>query len=641
MSDTVSIGKFTTYLGHLAKSKGTPLNGLPLKKKTLRVSPLLDKNLMGQYEAALTYCCYHSRLSYEFNQSKLLEMFKHLNYTPLVFNKLLSVITKKSIPSGISSVEQPNQVGYFLFNKEHDLPGYISVFDYTTPGSSLIFPGEKIMVVSFRGTLSLTTLLKDLKMVPRALQDVFGDTLFSELAPEIEKRKQDRTLPTGVNPFGAHRGFVNGMKAVYATYMEKIKELLALHPDVKRIFITGHSLGGAYTHIMSMGMAQEKKKNGLFQNQSLHAVSFGAPFTFLKMARDVYNGLLADGHLTLDRVITSARFKDPTFSTTDVIPNLPPNFYHPGFTIDWKEIKTQSRTGRTKHSRELREQFFNITRTKSSFIFGKPKSMNYNSLPTYEEFLSKFLDTAVSSKEYKSLLNSTYAGTIRSESDPLANKIRSTVMKLLGMNSEELKQNEQQIALDQSATEKQAKEQLATESLPENVKSNVQGIQGKASEEQKAIENAYKEEGNPMPPEEQEGGAFVFPTNQETKQYQPNTVVYSCYQNIGMLLPIPIFHLFTCHLNYMGVSWLGCVKQILVELSAQSKTIKVPFRASPDSARQFREVAKLYKNPNSGIYTMVPDGAPLVSNTSMPKAINMPKGGGKTRRIRRSRSTLI
>ena len=68
----ITIKKFSTLLGSLVmEKKKIALNTLSLNKKTLKASMLLDKEIIGQYEAMLTYCCYHSRLAYEFKQSKI------------------------------------------------------------------------------------------------------------------------------------------------------------------------------------------------------------------------------------------------------------------------------------------------------------------------------------------------------------------------------------------------------------------------------------------------------------------------------------------------------------------------------------------------------------------------------------------
>ena len=65
---------FTTYLGTLAQ-----VNGLPMNTSSLKVKAPISKDIVGQYEAILTYFAYHSRLVYEPKIRKAIRMFDFLH----------------------------------------------------------------------------------------------------------------------------------------------------------------------------------------------------------------------------------------------------------------------------------------------------------------------------------------------------------------------------------------------------------------------------------------------------------------------------------------------------------------------------------------------------------------------------------
>ena len=60
----LALAKFTTLLGDLVlKKTGKPLNGRPMNPSTLQLTDLIDKSIVGQYEAILTFCSYFTRLN--------------------------------------------------------------------------------------------------------------------------------------------------------------------------------------------------------------------------------------------------------------------------------------------------------------------------------------------------------------------------------------------------------------------------------------------------------------------------------------------------------------------------------------------------------------------------------------------------
>ena len=139
---------------------------MPMNLKTLQVKTLIPKETLGKYEATLTFCCYIARLNYENRARKTLKAYDLLEYSPLVFNTGLSYLTySKSTDDKIEkNLGKKMPSGFLLYDAKHDTPLSITVFDYTKK-PSLLFGNEKVIVVSFRGTLSIQSALKDLYII--------------------------------------------------------------------------------------------------------------------------------------------------------------------------------------------------------------------------------------------------------------------------------------------------------------------------------------------------------------------------------------------------------------------------------------------------------------------------------------------
>ena len=110
-----------------------------------------------------------------------------------------------------------------------------------------------------------------------------------------------------------------------------------------RLFLTGHSLGGAYASLFAFILAEGKVSDTLPVMQkikSIHLITFGAPCLLSDIARNTFNRHLNSGLITLDRVVSQ---KVPARSAAtqllvggiagpnDVIPTIPAGFSHPGY----------------------------------------------------------------------------------------------------------------------------------------------------------------------------------------------------------------------------------------------------------------------------------------------------------------------
>ena len=575
MQNSVPLAEFTTYLGYLVNSiEHKKLNGQPLLKKTLQITSPIAKDLVGRYEATITECCYFSRLNYENRGRKVIKMFSILDYSPLVFNKALSYLTfSKSNDDRIEkSPEGKVPSGYLLYDGVHDTPLSLSINNIL---------GEKCLVVSFRGTISMRTVLKDLNMVFKNLFELFGNDLFAEEFKEVQERGK-----AIVNPFGAHRGFVTGLINIYPIIIQRMKTLLEAHSDIKRVFITGHSLGGAYANIFGLAIAQMRKKS-LLTMPDLHVITFGAPKTFTSYARNVFNKLLLEKHMTFDRITNRPRFPDPTMMTYDPIPLIPTHMDHPGFSILNPEIKTQSRTGRTKHVSELRNELSGI-KSKAGF-FSKLISRNYNPLPDYPEFFKNFKDSSlITADEYSKLLNTTPGGTIRIGMGP-AGKLIDLIKTLFNATPQEIQEVEKIVDKEMAKEVNELKE--APVEVPQEAVADVKAINA-------MVDKAYSNAGEPTVTDVKQGGSANSNTyKKQTVLEQPNHLVYSCSQ---ITAPVPLAG---CHLGYMGIGWMGA------GINAGSGT---------PGWRGYDKEAVLYET--NGNWTFVSD---------------IKRGGRKTRRNRR------
>jgi hypothetical protein len=151
-------------------------------------------------------------------------------------------------------------------------------------------------------------------------------------------------------------------KKVASSFLEllndgiKILEKLVLDYNPKRLFLTGHSLGGALSSIFTLMCALKKVPC------SIHNVTFGAPTVFSSGLRNIYNEFLDSGKITLDRVV--ARMLN---GLVDLITAIPVGYSHPGFQPGTFEINPE-KSGRV----------YNLTSIKKNYIGGSESKDRYH-----------------------------------------------------------------------------------------------------------------------------------------------------------------------------------------------------------------------------------------------------------------------
>jgi hypothetical protein len=143
-------------------------------------------------------------------------------------------------------------------------------------------------------------------------------------------------------------GVGNKVTGAFVTPMVKAWSTLnqALEEHVKegsRLFLCGHSLGGAYCTLFGFILAEGKASGTLpvmSKVKSIHILSYGAPTLLGDKARNTFNRHLDSGLVTFDRVVSqkvSARSAATQLlvgglaGPNDVVPTIPVGFAHPGF----------------------------------------------------------------------------------------------------------------------------------------------------------------------------------------------------------------------------------------------------------------------------------------------------------------------
>jgi hypothetical protein len=116
-----------------------------------------------------------------------------------------------------------------------------------------------------------------------------------------------------------------------------------------RVFITGHSLGGAFASLLTFILA-ECGRTVFPSVQSFHLVTFGSPTILGDGARNTFNAHLDSGYVTLDRVVSQG-------TIADFIPKIPVGFSHPGFQPLRTEIYPEARTGRAYNIETVRKVY--------------------------------------------------------------------------------------------------------------------------------------------------------------------------------------------------------------------------------------------------------------------------------------------
>lgn len=359
-----------TYLAYLLDSKKSAIE-----------NEIESKQLVNQYEAFLTQCCYLSRLAY-CNSAIFCRMTKFLDYPPNAFNDILEII------EDVFENDNPKyNFGYKIgFNSEQLLKNskYKALFGEENVD---IANAPEIKGGFFQNGKSLGAyiFLHNSKITNKNTLFVsFKGASDPKMFADILKKLTKVQLPQGDFPDNANRPYRVG--DVYQTLLTRDDSLnqmitmignLAVNADC--IVVTGHSLGGALASLFGFYLKYSTKSS--IKAKPIHIITFGEPKAFYDISRQLFNSklfnspankkssLVGGGNnntaapntrnssavFTYDAVINS----NVGLSTRgDLFVKLPPNLKHPGYDLLFdprKDMKAFTNTGRTNEIGEIRQ----------------------------------------------------------------------------------------------------------------------------------------------------------------------------------------------------------------------------------------------------------------------------------------------
>ena len=189
-----------------------------------------------------------------------------------------------------------------------------------------ILTGNDVFI-SFKGSSTMDNFKHDL-MSQISASDLGG--LVKSIGVTVQG---ERNLVTGA--------FVKPLVKAWSALMSALSE--HVKNGGTRLFLCGHSLGGAYCTLFAFILAEGKVSGTIpIMNKvkSIHILSYGAPCIVSDTARNTFNRHLESGLMTIDRVVSqkvAARSAATQLlvggiaGPNDVIPTIPAGFSHPGF----------------------------------------------------------------------------------------------------------------------------------------------------------------------------------------------------------------------------------------------------------------------------------------------------------------------
>jgi hypothetical protein len=220
---------------------------------------------------------------------------------------------------------QPLSIGYASYiSTGYDVTCLLLDASKVKQNQNSIFTNDDILI-TFKGSSTIQNFIDDLK----SMKPVDFSVALQQIGLQVQ----------GLGNVAG--GFVFPLLHALPSLRRALNERMS-GKNVSRLFITGHSLGGAYATFFGWILALLKKSGAKeFQSvNSIHIVTYGAPLLVSDTARNQFNTLLDEGILTLDRIVSQqlASVKTAVAGTlgkaasgADIIPTIPPGFSHPGF----------------------------------------------------------------------------------------------------------------------------------------------------------------------------------------------------------------------------------------------------------------------------------------------------------------------
>lgn len=230
------------------------------------------------------------------------------------------VASDTSSPSRLTYVSSPSDLTFIIMRGSELKP-------------KLDFFEDSDVIVCFKGSSTMKNFKHD-------LYSQFTPNEFSTLMPS-------GVVATSSAPIGNVTGaFVRPLAKSWSQLTEYINQI-----PPSRLFITGHSLGGAYASMFAFLVA-ETRASQFPSVKSAHLITFGAPTLLSDTARNSFNAHLESGFMTLDRVVSEGKVGQP-----DIIPTIPVGFSHPGYQPLRTEFKPEKNTGRAYQLSNIRKVY--------------------------------------------------------------------------------------------------------------------------------------------------------------------------------------------------------------------------------------------------------------------------------------------
>jgi hypothetical protein len=294
----------------------------------------------------------------------------------------VSLITEKSVIPYDLNTEEKVMESYSLSNRptkeDADKP---FGFYVSTPqdATCLILSASKIktqiplkgkgmfldtdVIMCFKGSSTMENYKHDLlsQFTFTNINLLLKATGLQELPSDDPSDKNTNLVPSA---------FVEPILSGWVAFMSALKNMFEVS-DVKpnRLFLTGHSLGGAHATYMAFLIArakeldtnilEEKGLGFLTQITKIHLITFGAPCVFGDGARNTFNSYLDRGVITVDRVVSqkvSQRYGIPLLGN-DIIPHIPAALSHPGYRPLSSEFYPETTKGRPYSIENIRKMY--------------------------------------------------------------------------------------------------------------------------------------------------------------------------------------------------------------------------------------------------------------------------------------------
>lgn len=313
----------------------------------------VDKQLFDSYEHYLKIMAQLSRIVYcdsgiirevllspEFGSSDN----KSVNNKITEVDKIYSS-KRKQASSSPNSVEGRPMVSY-IDPASSQTQG--SIATYVSSPSDLTFMIMNCAPISSKNSAFTNTdaliAFKGSSTVKNFKHDLYSQFTASELS---------NMLPPGTTSSSGEIGnvtgsFVSPLLKSWSIISEQIKK-----QNPTRLFVTGHSLGGAYATLFSFILCEIKSTFPSIK--SIHLVTFGCPTLLSDKARNTFNKHLDSRFITLDRVVSGGI----TSKLSDIIPTIPVGFTHPGFQPLRTETYAETKTGRAYNIENIRKVYQN------------------------------------------------------------------------------------------------------------------------------------------------------------------------------------------------------------------------------------------------------------------------------------------